>query len=125
MHVDDVVEAIYQRLCIHEQDRRLDADRSMGLDELRLALGVSEALMNEALWVLTFPGDKRIVYPKPGRVALGPDWRAPATAARPVMDPRYVLLTQSITSIASLAVWATYSRPCRPWTAAWSNPPGR
>jgi hypothetical protein len=46
----------------------------VSLDELRLALGVTDALMNEALWVLTFPGDKRIRYPKPGRVALGPDW---------------------------------------------------
>ena len=47
----------------------------MSLTELRLALGVSEALMNEALWALTFPGDKGIRYPVPGRVALGPDWR--------------------------------------------------
>ena len=46
----------------------------MSLDELRLALGVSEAPMNEALWVLTFPGDKRIEYPTPGRVELGRDW---------------------------------------------------
>jgi hypothetical protein len=76
MHVDDVVEAIFQRLCIHEQDRKPDADRSMGLTELRLALGVTEALMNEALWLLTFPGDKRITYPAPGYVALGPAWRA-------------------------------------------------
>ena len=71
-HVDDAVEAIFHRLCIRQQDGQ--GDPSMGLDELRLALGVSEALMNEALWLLTFPGDKRIRYPKPGRVALGPDW---------------------------------------------------
>jgi len=73
MRADDVVEAIYQRLCIRRQDGH--GDRSMGLDELRLALGVTEALMNEALWLLTFPGGKRIVYPAPGRVALAPDWR--------------------------------------------------
>jgi hypothetical protein len=47
----------------------------MSLTELRLALGVAEALLNEALWLLTFPGDKRIMYPTPGRVALGPEWR--------------------------------------------------
>lgn len=47
----------------------------MSLVELRLALGVTEALMNEALWLLTFPGDKRITYPAPGHVALGPDWQ--------------------------------------------------
>ena len=73
MHVDDVVEGIFQRLCIRQQDGH--GDRSMSFDELRLALGVSEALFNEALWVLTFPGDKRIIYPTPGRVALGPDWK--------------------------------------------------
>jgi hypothetical protein len=74
MHVDDAVEAIFQRLCIRRQDTPPDADHSMSLTDLRLALGVTEALLNEALWVLTFPGDKRITYPVPGRVALGPDW---------------------------------------------------
>jgi hypothetical protein len=49
-------------------------DHSMSLDELHLALSVSGAPINEALWVLTFPGDKRIKYPRPGRVALGSDW---------------------------------------------------
>jgi hypothetical protein len=74
-HIDDVVEGLYQRLCIRYQDTRAEDDRSMSLTELRLALGVTEALLNEALWLLTFPGDKRIVYPTSGRVALGPDWR--------------------------------------------------
>jgi hypothetical protein len=75
MHVDEVVEGVYQRLCIRYQDMPPEDDRSMSLSELRLALGVTEALLNEALWLLTFPGDKRIMYPAPGRVALGPDWR--------------------------------------------------
>ena len=74
-HVDDVVEGVYQRLCIRYQDTPAEDDRSMSLTELRLALGVTEALLNEALWLLIFPGDKRIMYPTPGRVALGPDWR--------------------------------------------------
>src|SRR5689334_12385140 len=39
----------------------------MSLVELRLALGVTEALLNEALWLLTFPGNKRITYPTPGQ----------------------------------------------------------
>ena len=51
-----MVEAIFQPLSIRQQDGH--GDRSMSLEELRLALGVSEALMNEALWLLTFPGDK-------------------------------------------------------------------
>jgi hypothetical protein len=61
--------------CIRYQDTPAEDDRSMSLTELRLALGVTEALLNEALWLLTFPGDKRIMYPIPGRVALGPEWR--------------------------------------------------
>ena len=46
MHVDDLVEAIYQR--------------SMSLTELRLALGVTDAQLSEAIWVLSFPGDRRV-----------------------------------------------------------------
>jgi hypothetical protein len=75
MHVDDVIEGIFHRLCLHEQDSPLGTDRSMGLPELRLALGVTEARFAEALWVLSFPGDKRIEYPSKGRTALGADWR--------------------------------------------------
>ena len=65
MHGDDVIEGVYQRLCIRYQDAPAEEDRSMSLTELRLALGVTEALLNEALWLLTFPGDKRITYPTP------------------------------------------------------------
>jgi len=63
------------RMCIRYQEAPAEEDRSMSLTELRLAPGVTEALLNEALWLLTFPGDRRITYPTPGRVALGPDWR--------------------------------------------------
>jgi hypothetical protein len=66
---------VFDRLCIHEQDGQNAADRSMGLAELRLALGVTEAQLNEALWVLSFPCDKRIEYPAKDRVALGADLR--------------------------------------------------
>jgi len=75
LHVDDVIEAIFQRLCIRQQDGTNPTDRSMGLTELRLALRVTEAQMNEALWVLSFPGDHRIEYPAKDRVALGREWR--------------------------------------------------
>jgi hypothetical protein len=63
MQVDDVVEGIFQRLCIRERYGQNAVDRSMSLVELRVALGVTEAQLNEALWVLSFPGDKRIEYP--------------------------------------------------------------
>jgi hypothetical protein len=75
MQVDDVVEGIFQRLCIRERYGQDAADRSMGVVELRVALGVTEAQLNEALRVLSFPGDKRIEYPAKDRVALGADWR--------------------------------------------------
>jgi hypothetical protein len=74
MHVDEVLEGIYQRLCIRAQDSQNAADHSMSVVELRTALGVSEALLNEALWLLSFPGDKRISFPAKDRVALGPEW---------------------------------------------------
>jgi hypothetical protein len=75
-HMDDVLEGIYQRLCIHAQDSRNAADHSMGVAELRTALGVSEALLKGALWLLSFPGDKRISFPAKDRVAMGPEWVA-------------------------------------------------
>ena len=72
-HVDDVVEAIFHRLCINQKHG--GADKGMSLVELRLAPGVTKASLNEGLWVLTFPGEERNVYPTQGRVALGPGWR--------------------------------------------------
>jgi hypothetical protein len=83
MHVDDVIEGIFQRLCIRAQDGTNPTDMSMGLTELRLALGVTEAQMNEALWVLSFPGDHRIEYPAKDRVALGRDWRGQCERRKP------------------------------------------
>jgi hypothetical protein len=52
----------------------LPAALSMSVADLQTALGVSEALLKEALWLLTFPGDKRISLPAKDRVALGPEW---------------------------------------------------
>ena len=74
MTIDDVVEAIFQRLCIRQRYGDTEADKSMSLTELRIALGVTDAELKEALWVLSFPGDRRIVYPSKDRVTLGPDW---------------------------------------------------
>ena len=42
-----LVEAIFQRLSIRQRGEH--GDRSMVLDELRLALGVTEALIKDAL----------------------------------------------------------------------------
>ncbi len=73
-HVDYVIEAIFQRLCIR-QIHGAGPDKSMSLTELRLALGVTDAQVNEALRVLTFPGDHRIEHPAKDRVLLGRGWR--------------------------------------------------
>ena len=40
----------------------------------RPELGLADEVVQDT-WLLTFPGDKQITYPTPGRVALGPDWR--------------------------------------------------
>ena len=74
-HIDDVVPAIFHRLCFRVEDGTDPTNQGMGLLELRLALGVTDAQLNEALWLLSFPGDRRIAFPTPGRVALGPEWR--------------------------------------------------
>jgi hypothetical protein len=77
MIVDDVVEAIFQRLCLrHQHQSAAAADASMSVVELRLAIAVSEPQLSEALWVLRLNGDDRVTYPVEGRVALGPAWRA-------------------------------------------------
>ena len=76
MDVGDVVEAIFQRLCIRERFGRSDLeDRGMTLEELRLGLGATEAEFNEAVWLLSFPGDHRIEHPGKDRIALGTDWK--------------------------------------------------
>ena len=74
MHVDDVVERVFQRLSIREA-HGAGPDKSMSLTELRLAPGVTDAQLTEALWVLSFPGDHRIEYAARDRIALGRDWR--------------------------------------------------
>jgi hypothetical protein len=76
MTIDDVVEAILQRLCIRQRHGGTEADKSMSFIELRIALGITDAELKEALWILSFPGDKRIAYPSKDHVALGTAWLA-------------------------------------------------
>ena len=73
-HVDDVVEAIFRRLCHRYQHRGKGSDTSMGLIELRLALGVTEAQLNEALVVLRFSETEKIRHLPKNRVEMGPEW---------------------------------------------------
>ena len=50
MTVDDLVDAIYERLCLRQRHQGASAD--MSLTELRLALGLTEEQIMEAVHVL-------------------------------------------------------------------------
>jgi len=73
--VDDVVEAIFRRLCDRQRAHGVGAD--MSLAELRLALGATEAQLMEAVKVLRLSDDLRIAFTAQGRdrVTLGASWR--------------------------------------------------
>jgi hypothetical protein len=75
MTVDDVVEAIYQRLCLRRRHQGVGAD--MSFVELRLALAVTEEQLMEAVKVLRLSDDLYIAFPAGSRdrVTLGPSWR--------------------------------------------------
>lgn len=73
MTVDDVVEAIFRRLCDHQRAQGVGAD--MSLAELRLALGVTEAQLMEAVKVARLSDDLYIAFTARDRVTLGPSWR--------------------------------------------------
>ena len=74
MTIDDVVEGVFQRLCHRYKHRGRSSDASMGLIELRVALGVTDARLQEALVVLRLSGSDRIVHIPKNRVAMGPEW---------------------------------------------------
>ncbi len=76
MTVDDVVEAIFRRLCVRQ--RMQGPGEDMSLAELRLALGVTEEQLMEAIKLLRVSSaDLRIAFTTPAqdRVTLGPSWR--------------------------------------------------
>lgn len=75
MTVDDVVEAIFRVLCDHRRAQGPAADLSLA--ELRLALGVTEPQLKEAIRVLRISSDLFIAFTAPARdrVRLGSSWR--------------------------------------------------
>jgi hypothetical protein len=73
MTVDDVVEAIFRRLCDHQRAYGVGAD--MSLAELRLALRVTEAALTEAVRVLRLADDLHVRFTAPDRMTLGASWR--------------------------------------------------
>jgi len=72
--VDDLVHAIYERLCLRQRHQGAGAD--MSFFEVRVALGITEAQLAEAIKVLRFSEDLKIVFTAAGRVKLGTTWRA-------------------------------------------------
>ena len=73
MTVDDVVDAIYRRLCLRQHHQGVGAH--MSYTELRLALGVTEAELIEAVNVARISDDLFIAFTAPDRVTLGPSGR--------------------------------------------------
>jgi hypothetical protein len=71
--VDDVVEAIYQRLCLRQRHQGAGAD--MSLTELRIGLGVTEEQLVEAVKVARISDDLFVAFTAPDRLTLGPSWR--------------------------------------------------
>ena len=55
MTVEDVVQGVFRRLCAHRRAEGVATD--MSLAELRLALGVTETQLTEAIKVLRLSGD--------------------------------------------------------------------
>jgi hypothetical protein len=79
--VDDIVEAIFQRLCLRQRHQGSGAD--MSLAELRLALGVTEAQLVEAVHVLRLADDLHVAFTAADRVTLGASWRGRCADERP------------------------------------------
>jgi hypothetical protein len=75
MTVDDVVAALFRVLCVHQRVNGTGADLSLA--EIRLALGVTEAQLTEAIKVLRLSGDLFIAFTTRAwdRVTPGPSWR--------------------------------------------------
>lgn len=75
MTVDDVVHAIYERLCLRQRHQGVGAD--MSLTELRIGLGVTEAELMEAVKAARLSDDLYIAFTAPDRVTLGASWQEP------------------------------------------------
>lgn len=75
MTVDDVAAAIFRQLCDRQRSEGLGA--SMTLEELRLAPGVTEAQLMEAVKVPRLSDDLYIAFTSRARdrVTLGASWR--------------------------------------------------
>jgi len=71
--VDDVVEAIYRRLCLRQRHQGVGA--AMSLTELQLGLGVTEEQLADAVKAARISDDLFVAFTAPDRLTLGPSWR--------------------------------------------------
>jgi hypothetical protein len=74
MTVDDVVDAIYQRLCLRQRHQGVGA--AMSLTELQIGLGVTEEQLGDAVALARISADLFVTFTAPDRLTLGPSWRA-------------------------------------------------
>lgn len=74
MTVDDVVEAIFRRLCLRQRHQGVGAD--MSLSELQIGLGVTEDQLGDAVKTARISDDLFVTFTATDRLTLGPSWRA-------------------------------------------------
>ncbi len=74
MTVDDVVEAMFWRLCLRQ--RYQGGGAAMSLTELQIGLGVTEEQLDDAVTVARSSDDLFVTFTAPDRLTLGPSWRA-------------------------------------------------
>jgi hypothetical protein len=74
MTVDDVVEAIFRRLCLRQRHQGVGA--AMSLAELQIGLGVTEDQLGDAVTVARLSDDLFVTFTAPDRLTLGASWRA-------------------------------------------------
>jgi hypothetical protein len=74
MTVDDVVEAIFRRLCLRQRHQGVGA--AMSLTELQTGLGVTEEQLGDAVKTARISDDLFVTFTATDRLTLGPSWRA-------------------------------------------------
>jgi len=73
MTVDDLVEAIFRRLCLRQRHQGVGA--AMSLTELQIGLGVTEEQLGAAVTMVRISADLFVTFTAPDRLTLGPSWR--------------------------------------------------
>jgi len=70
MAIDDVVEALFRRLCLRQRHQGVGAH--MSLTELQIGFGVTEEQLGDAVTVARISDDLFVTFTAPDRLTLGP-----------------------------------------------------